>query len=120
MADGIVIADDLERELTNLLVESETEWAKDERDLMVAMAPFHVEARRRGLDVDALFRRAATRGPATLAETVLAFGARADVTPEAFGFVVEETAAGRRYRFGRTIDPRELADLEDWLGESRP
>ena len=88
----------VESDLIDLLVTGEEEWAKDDRDLMMALAPHHDCARRLGADVPALFGRAAAAGPAGLHELVEVFGRRTDVTPEAFGFCVEETAEGPRYR----------------------
>jgi hypothetical protein len=88
----------LEADLVDMLVTGEEEWIKDERDLMVALAPYHDHARRLGADVPALFDRAAAAGPASLREVVEVFGRRTDVTPQAFGFRVEETPDGPRYR----------------------
>jgi hypothetical protein len=88
----------VEADLVDLLVTGEQEWLKDERDLMMALAPHHDCARRLGADVAALFRRAAAAGPASLREQVEEFGRRTDVSPRAFGFCVEETPEGLRYR----------------------
>jgi hypothetical protein len=88
----------VEADLVDLLVTGEEEWVKDERDLMMALAPHHDCARRLGADVAALFKRAAAAGPAGLRELVEAFGRRRDVSPRAFGFSVEETPEGLRYR----------------------
>ena len=89
----------VETDLVDLLVTGEEEWLKDERDLMMALAPHHDCARRLGADVGALFRRAAAGGPASLRELVEEFGRRTDVTPRAFGFCVEQTPDGPRYRW---------------------
>ena len=88
----------VEAELVDVLISGEEEWVKDERDLMVALAPLHDCARRLGADVPALFRRAAAAGPAGLRALVEEFGRRTDVTPHAFGFRVEQTPDGPRYR----------------------
>jgi hypothetical protein len=88
----------VEADLVGLLVTGEEEWLKDDRDLMMALAPHHDCARRLGADVAALFRRAAAAGPASLRELVEEFGRREDVTARAFGFCVEETPQGLRYR----------------------
>ena len=88
----------VEAGLVDLLVSGEAEWLKDDRDLMMALAPYHDCARRLGADVPALFGRAAAAGPASLRGLVEGFGRRTDVTPEAFGFRVEETPEGPRYR----------------------
>jgi hypothetical protein len=109
-------ADLLERELQRALVESESELVKDDRDLMVALAPFHDCARRLGIDVEQMFARVADRGPPSLAATVRSFGARRDVDPSSFGYRIEETPEGPRYR-SRLMDAEDLADLEAWLDE---
>jgi hypothetical protein len=88
----------VEADLVDLLVTGEEEWVKDDRDLMMALAPHHDCARRLGADVPALFRRAAAAGPASLRERVEEFGRRRDVSPQAFGFYVEDTPEGLRYR----------------------
>jgi hypothetical protein len=89
----------VEADLVELLVTGEAEWLKDDRDLMMALAPHHDCARRLGADVAALFDRAAAAGPASVRELVEVFGRRTDVTPQAFGFCVEETPQGPRYRW---------------------
>jgi hypothetical protein len=77
----------------------EPEWVKDERDLMVALAPFHDCARRLGLDPSAVFGRAADEGPRSLRDVVTAFAERGDVTPQAFGYTVVDGPQGASYRF---------------------
>ena len=89
----------VEADLVDLLVSGEEEWLKDERDLMMALAPHHDCARRLGADVPALFGRAAAAGPPSLRATVEEFGRRTDVWPQAFGFRVEETPDGPRYEW---------------------
>jgi hypothetical protein len=84
-------------ELVAMLIAGEGEWLRDERDLMVALAPFHHCAAQLQLDVPAVFDAAASAGPAALRSTVMEFGRRTDVTPEAFGFVVEWVEDGPRY-----------------------
>lgn len=91
-------ADLLLDDLVDLLTDGEPDWVKDDRDLMVALAPFHDCARRIGLDPATVFAQAATRGPATVADVVRTFGARTDITPEAFGFALRETSDGPEYR----------------------
>jgi hypothetical protein len=88
----------VEADLVDLLVTGEEGWLKDARDLIMALAPHHDCARRLGADVPVLFRRAAAAGPASLRALVEEFGRRTDVTPQAFGFCVEETPEGPRYR----------------------
>jgi hypothetical protein len=84
-------------ELVAMLIAGEEEWLRDERDLMVALAPYHHCAAQLQLDVPAVFDAAASAGPATVRSTVTEFGRRTDVTPEAFGFVVEWDEDGPRY-----------------------
>jgi hypothetical protein len=91
----------VEADLVDLLVTGEQEWLKDDRDLMMALAPHHDCARRLGANVPALFQRAAAAGPASFRELVEQFGRRTDVWPEAFGFRVEDTPEGPRYRSER-------------------
>ena len=85
--------------LLALLVDHEEVWLRDWRDLLVALAPYHDCARRLGLEPSAVFEEAAGAGPASLAGIVREFGERTDVTPTAFGFVVEDDAEGPRYRW---------------------
>jgi hypothetical protein len=94
---GTRSADLLVNGLVDLLTAGASEWVKDHRDLMVAIAPFHDCARRIGLDPAAVFAEAATRGPATVADVVRAFGTRTDITPKAFGFALHETSDGPQY-----------------------
>jgi hypothetical protein len=89
---------ELHRGLVESLVEGEQEWLKDERDLIVALAPFHDCARRLGLDPATVFDDAAAAAPAALRDTVTTFGRRGDVTPAAFGFVLDHASEGPRYR----------------------
>ncbi len=81
------------------LCSGEQEWVRDERDLMLALAPFHDCARRLGLDVTNVFRSAAEDGPQSLRDGVVAFGARDDVTLEAFGYTLVTGPDGPCYRF---------------------
>jgi hypothetical protein len=93
-------ADVLTDELHRLLVEGESTWVRDWRDLLIALAPLHDCARRLGVDPAAVFSAAASEGPPTLAEHVRQFGARTDVTLAAFGFRLDEQApGGPAYRF---------------------
>jgi hypothetical protein len=84
-------------ELVEMLIAGEDEWLRDKRDLMVALAPYHHCAAQLQMDIPATFDAAASAGPATLRSTVSEFGRRTDVTPEAFGFVVEWDEDGPRY-----------------------
>jgi hypothetical protein len=74
------------QELIDGLCDHETEWLRDDRDLMMWMAPLHFSMRRAGLDVVAEFDAAAEAGPESLRELVKRFGRRTDITPRAFGF----------------------------------
>jgi len=85
--------------LARVIAEGEDEWTRDWRDMLLALAPYHDCARRLGLDPRQVFDEAADSSPPALREIVREFGRREDVTPAAFGFYVEETAEGPRYRF---------------------
>lgn len=71
----------------------------DSRDYMTALAPLHDCARRLGLDVESVFEEAALAGHGEAATIVREFGRRLDVTPEAFGFTVEDAPDGPEYRW---------------------
>lgn len=94
-------AEQLHVELVATLSDGEQEWLMDFRDLMVELAPFNDCAQRLGLDAATVFRDAAVEGPESLRETVETFGARTDVTPSAFEYVVIDTADGPAYRYSR-------------------
>lgn len=81
------------------LRDGESDWLKDSRDLLVALAPYHDCARRLGLDLPATFRSAADDGPETLRHVVVEFGTRDDITPDAWGFAVVNGPDGPSYRF---------------------
>jgi hypothetical protein len=70
---------------------------RDDRDLMVSLAPLHDCARRIGLDAVALFDEAAASATPEVAVLLQHFARRADITPEAFGFALVGTADGRTY-----------------------
>jgi hypothetical protein len=90
----------LRDELHRLLVDGESTWVRDWRDLLIALAPLYDCARRLGLDPATVFSVAAAEGPPTLAEHVKAFGARTDIALAAFGFRLDEEApGGPAYRF---------------------
>ena len=85
------------RSLLATLRDDEEAWLRDDRDLMVTMAPYHDCARRLGLDVAAEFRRVAEDGPERLRGIVERFGARRDVTPSAFAYELREGPGGPAY-----------------------
>ena len=87
----------LRDELVGMLIAGEQEWLRDARDLMVTLAPYHHCAALLQLDVAAEFGAAARAGPASIRSTVMEFGRRTDVSPEAFGFVFEWDEDGPRY-----------------------
>jgi hypothetical protein len=90
----------LRDELRRLLVDRESTWLRDWRDLLIALAPLYDCARRLGLEPATVFAAAAAEGPPKLAEHVRRFGARTDVTLAAFGFRLDEDApGGPAYRF---------------------
>ena len=66
---------------------------------MVVLAPYHDCACRLGLDPVKFFENAAAAAPASLRETVVSFGRRDDITPEAFRFAVVDAADGPRYEW---------------------
>jgi hypothetical protein len=80
-----------------MLNEGVDEWLIDERDLMVAMAPYHHCAQRIGIDPNELFSQAASAGPRQLADAVERFGGRTDISPSAFYFAIEGTGTSARY-----------------------
>jgi hypothetical protein len=84
-------------ELIDLLVENEDTWRRDVRDLMAALAPYHHVATRLGCHPGEIFETAASGGPTSLADVVRAFGHRADIRPQNFGFAVTETPDGPEY-----------------------
>lgn len=80
--------------MDGLLVDGESSWVLDWRDLMIALAPLHDCAHRLGLDRAAVFAEAAAHRPPTLASVVKLFGARTDITLAAFGLRLDEDAPG--------------------------
>lgn len=70
---------------------------RDDRDLMVALAPLHDCARRIGADPVALFDEVAAGADPRLAVLLSHFGRREDITPETFGFAVIAQADGQAY-----------------------
>ena len=85
--------------LATLVQQNQAQGPEDLRDLMVALAPFYDCSCRLGLDVTAVFDDAAEAAPGAVAQLIRDFGRRTDVTPEAFGFFVEDTPAGAVYRW---------------------
>jgi hypothetical protein len=83
--------------LAELLKDGEAQWAADQRDLMIVLAPYYDCAKRLGLDPASFFDEAAHAAPRSLQGAVSSFGRRDDVTPEAFGFAVVDDADGPRY-----------------------
>ena len=70
----------------------------DQRDLMMAMAPYHHCAGQLGLDPALLFDDVASELPPRTAELVRGFGDRRDIRPRSFGFALEEDDGGPFYR----------------------
>lgn len=89
---GVLIADVLD-----LLLVHEHEYLQDPRELMLMLAPYHHLARWLGEDPGELFDTVASGAPATLRDAVRAFGSRAEIEPEKFGFAIVETAEGPEY-----------------------
>jgi hypothetical protein len=67
--------------LVSMLNEGVDQWLIDERDLMVAMAPYHHCAQRIGIDPNELFSQAASAGPRQLADAVERFRGRTGISP---------------------------------------
>jgi hypothetical protein len=88
--------DDLRRGLLERMVSSPS-FRHDYRDMLMVLAPVYDCARRLDMDVVALLDEAAGVAPEHLADIVRRFGRRTDITPDAFGFGVEETGDGPRY-----------------------
>jgi len=88
-------ADDLRSGLLHRL----PEWGtRDPRDMLMLLAPVHHLATRLGMDVPALFDAAAAGLPDPAAKLVRDFGRRDHGSPGVFGFAVDETPDGPRYR----------------------
>ena len=88
-------------DLRSGLLERIAEWAqRDWRDLLMLLAPVHHLATRLGMDVPALFDEAAAGLPEAAAKRVRDFGPVDHGSPGAFGFAVDETPDGPRYRNG--------------------
>lgn len=67
----------------------------DLRDLMVGLAVHHLVAQQIGQDPSAMFQEIAARLPGgPVADLLRAFGTRQDITPEAFGWQIVQTAHG--------------------------
>ena len=87
--------------LEQLVVEGQSRWLADWRDLLAALAPYHDCASRLGLDPALEFEAIAADAPDELRELIRSFGRRDDVTPDAFGFTVVDGADGPRYEWTR-------------------
>jgi hypothetical protein len=92
------------------------EWVKDYRDLMMALAPYHDCARRLGQDPQILFEEVAASCPPEVAEVVWRFGCRTDITPEGFGFFVEDNAY---LRPGEPMTMEEVRQIQRWISRGR-
>ena len=83
---------------------------RDDRDVMVAMAPILHCARQLGVDAEELFDQAAAAGPEHVADLVRGFARRTDVTPGAFGFYfIRSGPDSPRYEFDG-VDPDEFTE----------
>jgi hypothetical protein len=92
-------ADRLRLGFARLLEAEATARGWDPRDTMISLTPFLDCSRRLGLDPATVLGPVAASGPAWFRDTFDAFVTRRDVTLEAFGWSLEETPAGPRYRF---------------------
>jgi hypothetical protein len=92
----------------------EADWRRDDRDLQVALAPYHHATGLLGMPTALSFRFAAWRGPSSVQPAVIAFGRRRDVRLEAFGWEVRDTPDGPAYASTRReID---VERLRRWAG----
>jgi len=73
--------------------------AKDPRDVMIHLTPYHDAANRLGTSPVELFDAAAAEVPDTIADLARTFGRRTDLTLAVMGWRIEETADGPAYRF---------------------
>jgi len=81
---------------------SELGQQSDPRDLMVALAVHHVVAQKIGVVPSAMFEDIAARLPdGPTADLLRDFGARHDITPEAFGWQLVQTPQGPDFTPGR-------------------
>ena len=90
----------LRAELLKALVHYDREakrLGRDDRDVMLDLAPYHDCARRLGLDPAAFFEEVADAGPPRFRDLVRGFGRREDITPAAFGYRLVETSDGPSY-----------------------
>ena len=77
----------------------------DDRDFMLALAPFHDCARRLGVDVAELFDDAAESASQRVREIVTTFGRRTDITPRAWAYELDEEPDGPFYRYEMPPQP---------------
>ena len=105
-------AERLRESLTAVVVEGQSEWRRDWRDLLMALAPYYAGALRLRLDPAEFFSQVAEAAPDDLADHVRSFGRREDVSPEAFGYFVVDTPEGPRYEVEGMTD-EELERLLD-------
>jgi hypothetical protein len=73
--------------------------ARDDRDVMLHLTPYHHAAKRLGASPAALFDGAADESPEAIRDLARRFGRRSDVTLGAMGWHLEEDADGPLYRF---------------------
>ncbi len=71
----------------------------DERDMMIGLALHHHVAKRLGFEPATVFEEIAAVAPAHTADLLRTFGARTDVTLEAFGWSERSTPEGPEFRF---------------------
>ena len=76
--------------LAYLLVLNSSDDEKDNREMMVSLAPLHVAAQSTKSGATALFEQYADYAPESLRETMNVFGRRTDVTLRAFAWALEK------------------------------
>jgi hypothetical protein len=86
----------------------------DDRDIMIRLAPYHECAARLGVDPSEVFDAASRESP-RLAGLIQTFGRRRDITLEAFGWRLADSASGPFYirsddNIGMSTGPFEWLD----------
>ncbi|UJA19342.1 hypothetical protein HJD18_03395 [Thermoleophilia bacterium SCSIO 60948] len=101
----------LKRELLALVSDGSSRWESDERDLLVALAPFYDCARRLDADPTEVFDAVAAEAPGAIADCIRCFGRRGAFDPNNWDFYVVPATDGEGYFFDK-----QLLDLpHEWL-----
>lgn len=92
----------------------------DERDVMVGLALHHYVARELGLDPAGVFAAAVAGLPDDQVQDLFrTFGARQDITLEAFGWRLAQTGNGPDFEPADPVDPARLRALVREAGQRR-